>query len=114
MSTLTTCEPGCTAPATTSGRQKLTVSAIMPGGIARPLVVWAGETSIGRSSNCPGCRSALSTSKDMSGVMADSAFAGTEEAGSVWRASSPLCSAAPAAVPAGIVFCATRTLTARG
>ena len=112
VSNIATCEPATTEPATTSGRQKLTVSAIMPGGIARPLVVWAAVTSIGRSSSCPGCRSVLSTSEDMSGVMVDSAFAGTEEAGSIWLASSPPCSAAPAAVPAGIVFCATRTLTA--
>ena len=84
----------------------------MPGGIASPLVVWAAETSIERSSSCPGSRSALNTSEDMSGVMADSAFAGTEEAGSVWLASSPPCSAAPAEVPEGTTFCATSTLTA--
>ena len=48
----------------------------------------------------------------MSVGIADSALAGTEEAGSVWLASSPPRSAAPAAVPAGIVFCATSTLTA--
>src|SRR5258708_5264319 len=35
VSKTATCEPGWTAPATTSGRQKLTVSAIIPGGIAR-------------------------------------------------------------------------------
>ena len=112
VSNTATSEPACTAPATASGRQKFSVSAISPGGIARPLVVWAGVTSIGRSSNCPGCRSVLNTSEARSPGSADSALAGTEDAGSVWLASSPLCSAEPATVPAVIPFCATSTLTA--
>ncbi len=112
VSKTATCVPACTAPATASGRQKLSVSAIWPGGIARPLVVWVAVTSIGRSSTCPGSRSALSTSEESAAGIADSASAGTEEAGSVWLVSSPPCSAAPAVVPDGIVLAAVSTLTA--